>query len=266
MVARNDPEFFHRAVKDLTIGKFELEHFPQQGINFDDCMTVILTTCTGVERFSILTATTFRLKWKHMQPKYVFFVVGNDAESFPLLYNLLSPSLTHLHLDFASPDGLSIYKSIVAVSVFKQSPGLSHLQLSGGAFESLEPQKFRQAIDPIVSILPQTLTRLIIHAISLRAWDLNHLINPIATMLVQAFTRLMVSAMPSRVHTDSTRIPVQLKVFQSDPRVVFILPMNHPLNAVEELQSHEESRDAYLTRADIHCEEFCARYLDVVSA
>ncbi|KAF8909467.1 hypothetical protein CPB85DRAFT_1307634 [Mucidula mucida] len=136
MVARNDPEFFHRAVKDLTIGKFELEHFPQQGINFDDCMTVILTTCTGVERFSILTATTFRLKWKHMQPKYVFFVVGKDAESFPLLYNLLSPSLTHLHLDFASPDGLSIYKSIVAVSVFKQSPGLSHLQLSGGAFES----------------------------------------------------------------------------------------------------------------------------------
>ncbi len=71
----------------------------------------------------------------------------------------------------------------------------------------MESQNFRQAIDSIVSVLPQTLTRLIVSAIPL---------------------------------PNGARIPVQLKTLRADPRVVFILLTPHVLDAVEE--SYERTR------------------------
>ncbi len=228
MVARNDPEFFHRAVKDLTIGKFELEHFPQESTELDKSMTVIFKACTGIERCSYWGPAKVHQSWRYLLPNYISFIPESELPPLPTT----SASLTHLHLDFA----LFVRHPVNAwPHLFKKSPGLAHLQLSGGALESVHPQTFDSIINPIVSVLPQTLTRLIVIATSLRA------------------------------HANGVRITVRLKALRGEPRIAFILSTPHTLDTVEELRSHETNRDAYFTREDIHCEEFRARYLDVGS-
>ncbi|KAF9026279.1 hypothetical protein BDZ89DRAFT_38354 [Hymenopellis radicata] len=136
VIARNDPAFFRRTVKVLTIltiDNLELGDVSDEIIDLTDSMAVILTACTGIERFAFWVAATvhippkeFHLLWKNMQPTHASLAVRNGANSFPLIFAMMSPSLTH--------------------------------------FISTSP-----AIDPIVSVLPHTVTRLLVSVISLRA-------------------------------------------------------------------------------------------------
>ncbi|KAF9026309.1 hypothetical protein BDZ89DRAFT_1134884 [Hymenopellis radicata] len=165
VIARNDPDFFRRTVKALTIGNLELGYFPEKELA--DSMTVVLTACAGIERFSFWVTTTIKipfklLPWRHLQPTHVSLVPGRQVNSSSLLFTMLSPSLTHLCLDFAASD-LALFNDLDVWSlVFKQCSGLTHLRLSGHALETLKSQDFHRAIDPIVSVLPQTVTRLLL--------------------------------------------------------------------------------------------------------
>ncbi len=182
-------------------------------------MTVILRACTGISRVSYWTATRIqssRQLWQDLQPTHVS-LTGRQANLIHHLFTMLSPSLTHLHLDFASFDSdLVPFCNFVDdwPIVFKPCPGLTHLRLSGPALEALSPLDFHRAIDPIVSVLPQALTRFVVNAMSLHD-----------------------------MHTDTA---LQFRALRADPRVVFVLPIDYSLNAEEELQPYEKQTDGCL--------------------
>ncbi|KAF8909439.1 hypothetical protein CPB85DRAFT_1435645 [Mucidula mucida] len=223
VIARNDVEFFRRTVKVLTIGNLESGYFSKDNIDVRvlNDVTVILIACKGVERFSYRTSAGFQISDHHRR------------NSFPSLFTMVSPSLTHLHLTFDLFIQFVIYDNRHTwTAILEEAPGLTHLQLSGTALENLYPLDFHVAFDSIVSrVLAHTLTRL----------------------------RLIVNAMP---HTD-THIPVQFKALRDDSRVIFILPTDHTLNAVEELRPYDKTRDGRFNwglRGDIDCGGFWKIY------
>ncbi|KAF9026294.1 hypothetical protein BDZ89DRAFT_1067643 [Hymenopellis radicata] len=200
VIARNDPEFFGRTVKVLTIGNLELGHFSETGIELADSMTVVLTACTSIERFAFWMHASGYMPLPpamHPHPTHLSLAVRIELDSFDFLIEMTSPSLTHLHLDFALFGAdFARYTFIGAWSeIFRQCPGLTHLKLSGKALETLRVQDFTRALNPAVSRLPETVTRLMI---------------------------------------------ILWKSIRDDLGIVFVFPENHPLHAVDWLEWYEK--------------------------
>ncbi|KAF8905338.1 hypothetical protein CPB85DRAFT_1437418 [Mucidula mucida] len=216
-VVARDPDFLRRTVKSLTIGGLDSEEFPQEDAELDKSIIIVVKACTSIERFSYwspIQLNIFRPLSKYLRPSHISIMLGNGCPLSPSLFSMTSSILTHLHLGFQSFHQLSSFHSIWT-RMLKEAPRLAHLHLSGVAFEGpLDALYFDLAIIPIVSVLPQTLTSLIVSAITLRT------------------------------HTAGGRIPVQVKRHHFDPRVVYVLPTPDAHIAGEELQSHEKYRDS----------------------
>ncbi|KAF8909445.1 hypothetical protein CPB85DRAFT_1435651 [Mucidula mucida] len=115
VIARNDVEFFRRTVKVLTIGNLESGYFSKDNIDVRvlNDVTVILIACKGVERFSYRTSAGFQISDHHQR------------NSFPSLFTMVSPSLTHLHLTFDLFIQFVIYDNRHTWSaILEEAPGL----------------------------------------------------------------------------------------------------------------------------------------------
>ncbi|KAF8992138.1 hypothetical protein BDZ89DRAFT_1151213 [Hymenopellis radicata] len=69
-----------------------------------DSMTVVLTACTSIERFAFWMHASGYMPLPpamHPHPTHLSLAVRIELDSFDFLIEMTSPSLTHLHLDFA---------------------------------------------------------------------------------------------------------------------------------------------------------------------
>ncbi|KAF9026291.1 hypothetical protein BDZ89DRAFT_1161294 [Hymenopellis radicata] len=220
ITSRNNPDFFRRTVKVLRIGN--LEYFPETGIPLADSMAVVLTACTSIERFAFWVDAPCPMPLPsamHAHPTHLSLAVPwkelDSFDIFDFLIGMTSPSLTHLHLDFASFISLYTFEDAWSI-IFRRCPGLTHLRLSGNALEALGVGDFNEAVDHVVCRLPETLTRLTFSLVS------------------------------SRARTNGAGIPVQWKSIRDDPRLVFVFPEHHPLHAVDGLDWYEKRDDDFL--------------------
>ncbi|KAF8914469.1 hypothetical protein CPB85DRAFT_1298031 [Mucidula mucida] len=185
--------------------------------------TVVLDTPTRVSAFAI--SVTARNDVEFFRRTVKVLTIGNLESGYFSKDNINVRVLNDVTVILIACKGVERFS-------YRTSAGFQisdHHQRN--SFPSLFTRYFHVAFDSIVSrVLAHTLTRL------------RHIVN----------------AMP-HTYTTSARIPVQFKALRDDPRVIFILPTDHTLNAVEELRPYDKTRDGRLDwglRGDIDCGGF----------